>query len=170
MRRAPRAAAGMVVLGCWVVPRVVAAAALVLAGLLLPACGAASSPPAHAQSPGAQGGAGYAVTVRSGGKTAGRFDMAALRQLPAADVATPRSPGKKVQHGPQVRAVLARAGVHRFGRLRVVGTGARQTFSSAEIDDQVVLDFDNAGTVKLAGAHVPQDRWVRHVTELDADP
>jgi len=154
---------------------VVAAAALVLAGLLLPACGAASSqatPPrsAGAQSAGAQGSTSYAVTVRSGGKTVGRFDMGALRQLPATDVATPKSPGKKVQHGPQVRAVLAQAGVHRFGRLQVTGTGGQQTFSAAEIDNQVVLDFDNAGTVKLAGAHVPQDRWVRHVTDLDADP
>jgi hypothetical protein len=148
---------------------VAAAAALVLAGLLLPACGAASSQPAHAQG-GHEQSPGAGVTVRSGGKTAGRFDMAALRRLPAADVATPRSPGKKVQHGPRVRALLARAGVQRFGRLRVVGTGGQQTFSSAEIDDQVVLDFDNAGTVKLAGAHVPLDRWVHHVTELDAGP
>jgi hypothetical protein len=109
------------------------------------------------------------VVVRTGGTTVGRFDVAALRGLPQIDVATPQSQGKQVQHGPRVRTVLARAGVQRFGRLRATGPGAAQTFTAGEIDDQVVLDFDNRGTVKLAGAHLPQDRWVRDVTELDAD-
>jgi hypothetical protein len=141
-----------------------AAAALALCGLLLPACGASSG-----QAPPARDG-GYAVSVRGGGRTVGRFDVAALRRLPATDVATPQSGGKRVQHGPLVRLVLARAGVQRFGRLRVTGSGVTATFSAAEIDDQVVLDFDNRGTVKLAGAHLPTDRWVHGVTDLDADP
>jgi hypothetical protein len=111
---------------------------------------------------------GYAVTVRSGGKEMGRFDLAALRAMPAVDVSTPQSQGKQVQHGPQVRTVLARAGVRRFATLRASGPGVAQTFTVAEIDDQVVLDLDNRGTVKLAGAHLAQDRWVRDLTELDA--
>jgi hypothetical protein len=134
-------------------------AALALAAALLPACGGASAQPG-----------GYAVTVRSGGKTAGRFDVAALRAMPAVDVATPQSRGKQIQHGPLVRTILARAGIQRFGRLRAAGPGSAQTFTAAEVDDQVVLDFDNRGTVKLAGAHLAQDRWVQDVTELDADP
>jgi hypothetical protein len=139
-----------------------AVAGFLLAAVLLPACGRQPAHPSAA--------AGYAVSVRSGGKTAGRYDVAALRALPAVDVATPQSQGKQVQHGPLVRAVLARAGVQGFGRLRAVGLGNAQTFSASEIDDQVVLDFDNRGTVKLAGAHLTQDRWVRDLTELDADP
>jgi hypothetical protein len=135
-------------------------AALVLAAALLPACGNGAA--------GAQTG-GYAVTVRSDGRTAGRFDVAALRALPAVDVSTPQSRGKQVQHGPLVRTVLSRAGVQRFTRLRAVGPGTTRTFTAGEIDDQVVLDFDNRGTVKLAGARLSQDRWVQDVTELDAD-
>jgi hypothetical protein len=119
---------------------------------------------------GAGGQAGYAVVVRDGSRTVGRFDVAALRAMPQVDISTPKSQGKQTQRGPRVRAVLARAGVQRFGHLKVVGPDATGTFSPAEIDDQVVLDFDNRGTVKLAGAKLPMDRWVRDVTELDASP
>jgi len=141
-----------------------APAVLVAAALLLPGCGGLARAARGGQT------AGYAVTVRSGGRAAGRFDLAALRALPQVDVVTPQSQGKQVQHGPLVRTVLAHAAVRSFGRLRALGPGATQTFSAAEIDQQVVLDFDNRGTVKLAGAHLPQDRWVRDLTELDADP
>jgi hypothetical protein len=130
--------------------------AFLIAATLLPACGGVA----------VQTG-GYAVTVRSGGKEMGRFDLAALRAMPAVDVSTPQSQGKQVQHGPQVRTVLARAGVHGFATLRAAGPVDSQTFTAADIDDQVVLDFDNRGTVKLTGAHLAQDRWVRDVTELD---
>ena|SRR5215469_3182936 len=129
---------------------------LLIAAALLPACSGSGQT------------GGYSVTVRSGGKQMGRFDLAALRAMPAVDVSTPQSQGRQVQHGPQVRTVLARAGVQRFVTLRASGPGDAQTFTAAEIDDQVVLDFDNRGTVKLAGAHLAQNRWVRDVTELDA--
>jgi hypothetical protein len=143
-----------------------AVAALLVAAVLGSACegigggGGQPTPPP---------GTGYAVVVRHDGKTAGRFDVAALRAMPAVDVPTPQSQGKQVQHGPTVRAVLSRAGVKAFKRVRAVGLSASQTFTSAEIDDQVVLDFDNRGTMKLAGGHLSTDRWVREVTELDAD-
>jgi hypothetical protein len=113
---------------------------------------------------------GHAVLVRDGGRALARFDLAALRALPQTDIATPQSQGRRVQHGPRVRTVLAQAGVLQFTSLRVVGVGGTGTFSAAEIDDQVVLDFEQRGTVKLAGANLPQARWVRDVTELDADP
>jgi hypothetical protein len=135
---------------------------LVVATALLLGCGSGSRA--------ASGQAGYAVVVRDGGRTVGRFDVAALRAMPQADISTPKSQGKQTQHGPRVRTVLTRAGVQRFGRLKAVGPDATGTFSPAEIDDQVVLDFDNRGTVKLAGAKLPVDRWVRDVTELDASP
>jgi hypothetical protein len=146
-----------------------AVAVLVVATALLLGCGggsrAGASPAAAASGQGS-----YAVVVRDGGRTVGRFDLAALRAMPQADISTPKSQGKQTQHGPRVRTVLARAGVQRFGRLKVAGPGGTGAFSSAEIDDQVVLDFDNRGTVKLAGANLTVDRWVRDVTELDASP
>ena len=126
-----------------------------MAVVLVCGCGATGNQAARQQV------SSYAVVVRSDGNAVGHFDLAALRALPAVDVATPQSQGKQVQHGPQVRTVLARAGVQRFSRLRAVGLSDSQTFSSTEIDDQVVLDFDNRGTVKLAGAHLPQNRWCR---------
>jgi hypothetical protein len=142
---------------------------LVVATALLFGCGGGGH--AGASGPAATSGqAGYAVVVRDGSRTVGRFDLAALRALPQADISTLKSQGKQTQHGPRVRTVLTRAGVQRFGRLKVAGLDATGTFSSAEIDDQVVLDFDNRGTVKLAGANLPVDRWVRDVTELDTSP
>jgi hypothetical protein len=136
---------------------------LVVATALLLGCGGGSRAGASAQ-------AGYAVVVRDGSRTVGRFDVAALRAMPQADISTPKAQGKQTQHGPRVRTVLTRAGVQRFGSLKVAGPDGTGTFSSAEIDDQVVLDFDNRGTVKLAGAKLPMDRWVRDVTELDVTP
>jgi hypothetical protein len=136
-----------------------------LAAALLAACSGSGAP----SGPTGQG-RGYAVVVRDGQGASHRFDLAALRALPQTDVATPQSGGKQTQSGPRVRTVLARAGVGQFGHLKVVGLDASATFSSAEIDDQVVLDFDNRGTVKLAGANLPQARWVRDVTELDPNP
>jgi hypothetical protein len=132
--------------------------------VLLAGCAGGGASPSSGQ------GGGYAVVVRSGGRTAGRFDVPALKALPQTDVATPQSQGKQVQHGPLVRTVLARAGVQQFSRLRVVGPDGSETFTAVEIDQQVVLDFDNRGTVKLAGANLPQARWVHDVTELDAEP
>ena len=140
---------------------------LLLVFVLLSACGGSASPAAAQPHPQPSG---YAVTVRSGGHVVGHLDLAALRSLPAIDVSTPQSTGKQVQHGPRVRAALSHAGVQKFSKLRAVAlAGTAQTFTSAEIDDQVVLDFDNRGTVKLAGAHLATTRWVREVTELDAE-
>lgn len=141
---------------------------LLLVVSILSACGGAGGAGGAGGPVASPQASGYAVTVRSDGHAVGHFDLAALRGLPAVDVATPQSQGKQTQHGPRVRAVLARAGVQRFSSLRAVGRDGTRTFSSAEIDDQVVLDFDNQGTVKLAGGHLAQDRWVRVVTELDA--
>lgn len=133
---------------------------LLVATVLIAACGSATRAGVDTR---------YHVSVQSGGKTLKSFDLTALRALPAVDVATPQSGGKKVQRGPLVQTVLARAGVHQFNRLLVVGQGASQSFTSAEINDQVVLNFDNRGTVKLADAEAPQSRWVPAVTALDIE-
>lgn len=114
-------------------------------------------------------GGGYHVSVERGGKTLRSFDLTALHALPEVTVDTSESAGKKEQRGPLVRTVLARAGVHEFSRLRVVGQSGSQTLTAAEIDDQVVLDFNNRGTVKLAGPHLPRSQWVTDVTELDIE-
>jgi hypothetical protein len=167
---------------CHVAPVARAVAVLVLAIVLLLGCGggssrtgasapAATSTPAATSIPAATSTpTSYAVVVRDGGRAVGRFDVAALRAMPQTDVATPMPQGKQTQRGPRVRTVLARAGVQRFARLTVIGMDATGTFASAEIDDQVVLDFDKRGTVKLAGAHLLVERWVRGVVELDASP
>jgi hypothetical protein len=113
----------------------------VLAGALLSACGGPGGLAARSLA------AGYAVVVRAGGRTAGSFDVAALRGLPQVDVATPRSQGKQVQHGPRVRTVL-------YGRLT-----AGELLTRVPIDD--VRD--------LSGARPgPEDaielgRWVRPI-------
>lgn len=139
---------------------------------LLAGCGGAGGQdvPAGAQQPSGSPSTGYAVVVRDGGRAVGRFDVPALRRLPQVDVPTPQSHGRQTQRGPRVSAVLAQAGVKRFGHLRVSGSDPAQSFSPSEIDDQVVLDFDQQGKVKLAGGHLPRERWVRGVTELDAEP
>lgn len=146
---------------------------LPLAALVLAACGGSAGPGPTARptaSPSGAAAAGYAVVVHDRGRAVGRFDLAALRRLPQVDVPSPKQAGKPVQRGPRVRAVLSQAGVKQFGQLRVTGSDSTQTLPAADVDDQLVLDFDKRETVKLAGAHLPVSRWVRDVSALDADP
>ena len=143
---------------------VVIGAALSLCLVAVPGCSNPTDQTTSTQT------AGYAVVVRDGARTLGRFDLRALGAMPQKEIATPQSQGKQIQRGPLVRTVLTRAGVERFNVLRAVGRRIAQTFSAAEIDDTVLLDFDKAATVKLAGPKLPQSRWVQDLIELDVDP
>ena len=113
---------------------------------------------------------GYAIKVRDGDGPVHRIDASALKALPDANVRTPQSGGKKVQHGPLVRTVLRAAGITDFTTLTVKSLDGTATFPSRQIGDDVVLDFNRRGTTKLAGAHLPTKRWQRDITELDAHP
>ncbi|WP_433290006.1 hypothetical protein ACQPZQ_41785 [Pseudonocardia sp. CA-142604] len=138
---------------------------LVLAAALV-ACGSA----------GTGGGAGGdessngAVVIRDGDRELARFDLAALQTLQQVDVDTPQSAGDQVQTGPTIRSVLDKAGVADVSVLRVEGRDPAQTLSATDLAARPILAVTNRGTVKLAGADLPTNRWVRDVTALVANP
>lgn len=113
---------------------------------------------------------GYQVVVRQDGRVLGEFDLARLRELPQSEIATPQSRGSQVQRGPELRAVLTAAGASEATNVRVEGSDPAQTLTAAELADQVVLSYTKRDTVKLAGANLDRDRWVRDVTAVVVNP
>jgi hypothetical protein len=145
---------------------------LLLAAVLV-ACGPSGAGTGSGSGTGSGGGGASSsgsVVVRDGARELARFDLAALQALPQVDVKTPQSAGDQVQTGPTVRSVLDKAGVAAVTQLRVEGRDPAQTLSGADLDGRPILDVTNRGTVKLAGADLTTDRWVRDVTALVVNP
>ncbi|MHB1017796.1 MAG: hypothetical protein ACYC2X_07930 [Coriobacteriia bacterium] len=97
------------------------------------------------------------------------FTMDELRQLPEHSF----SQWGKSESGPAVLDILAEAGVTDFTTLTVHGTGIRDdgllVLDREEIDGDVLFDFANRGTVKIAGPDIAWEDRVRDVTELEVD-
>lgn len=97
------------------------------------------------------------------------FTMEELRQLPEHSF----SQWGKSETGPAVLDVLAEAGVTDFTTLTVYGSGVRDdgllVLDRNEVDADVLFDFANRGTVKIAGPDIAWGDRVRDVTELEVD-
>ncbi|MEB3020348.1 hypothetical protein [[Mycobacterium] crassicus] len=117
------------------------------------------------------GATGYHLVVRQGdGHVLGDFDLARLRELPQIEIETPQSRGNQVQRGPELRSVLTAAGAGDVSAVRVEGSDPAQTLTAVELADRVVLSFTKRDTVKLAGAELARDRWVRDVSAVVVNP
>lgn len=131
--------------------RVVAVFALV-AGLV--ACGASESD--------------VQLVVQDNHRVLDQFTLSRLEQLPQVQVATPQS--HRVQQGPSVRSILNAAGAAGVTSVRVEGRDPDQTLTAGELDDHTILGFTNRHTLKLTGAKLSRDQWVRDVTDLVVNP
>ena len=78
------------------------------------------------------------------------FTMADLKNLPLTSIMI----GAKAEEGPALLEVLKAAGVTDFKQVTVSGDGTL-TLTKAQITSQVVLDFSNRGTVKIASPDLP---------------
>ena len=107
------------------------------------------------------------IVVTRGGVTLAEFTVDELRELPQHRI----SQFGKWEEGPAVLDVLAAAGVDDFERLVVTGQGVRDSgrleLDAAEVTPNVVLDFANRGTVKIASPDITWGDRVRDVTELE---
>lgn len=108
----------------------------------------------------------YAVVVIRDGEVLERFTIDDIRDL---DMATVTVLGK-IEQGPTLLSVLEAAGVTDFAMIHIGGMGIRDdgsiTLSRAEIDDEVLLDIANRGTVKIVGPDIEWEDRVRDVTEM----
>lgn len=132
-----------------------------LAVLLLGGCGGPGTQSANG---------GSDLVVQANGRVLARLTLPQLQQLPQVDVVTPQSRGAPVQKGPTVRSILNTAGATGVERLRVEGRDPAQTLTAADLTDQVILNVTKRNTLKLAGAKLATDRWVRDVTTLVVNP
>jgi hypothetical protein len=130
----------------------------ILVVLTLGACVAATHP------------RGSGIVVHETGRVLARLTLPQLQHLPQAQIATPHSQGAQVQKGPTVHSVLDAAGATAVNNVRVEGRDPAQTMSAAELADQVILAITKQDTLKLAGARLGVDRWVRDVTALVVNP
>nr|WP_242660263.1 hypothetical protein [Mycobacterium mantenii] len=110
------------------------------------------------------------LVVEENHRVLDQFTVPQLQQLPEVEVATPQSRGAQVQTGPSVRSILEAAGAIGAVRVRVEGRDPAQTLTVAGLDDQTILAFTKRQTLKLTGATLGRDQWVRDVTDLVVNP
>lgn len=110
------------------------------------------------------------LVVQDNHRVLDRFTIAQLQHLPQVEIATPQSHGAQVQKGPSVRSILNAAGAADAARVRVEGRDPAQTLVAAALDDQTILSFTKRNTLKLTGARLSRDQWVRDVSALVVNP
>lgn len=107
--------------------------------------------------PALQSGALFRVVKPDG--SAVMFTVEDVKALPLAQYMTEG----KVEEGPKLLDVLARAGVDEFSEVVISGPKSSQTLTRAQVDDRTVLDLTNRGTVKLATPAIAKADWVKDV-------
>jgi hypothetical protein len=109
------------------------------------------------------------VVITRGGMVLAEYTIDELREFPVQRI----SQFGKWEEGPAVLDVLAASGVVQFERITVTGLGDRDSGSieldASEMDRDVILDFANRGTVKVAGPDIPWNARVRDVTVLEVE-
>lgn len=116
------------------------------------------------------GSGGLQLVVQENQHVLQRFTISQLQRLPQVEVETPQSHGAQIQKGPSVRSILNAAGATGVVRVRVEGRDPAQTLTAAELDDRTILGFTKRDTLKLTGAKLGRDQWVRDVTDLVINP
>jgi hypothetical protein len=92
-------------------------------------------------------------------RTVVNFTVADLKKLPFASIMV----GAKPQEGPALLEVLNAAGVSDFRQVTVSGQGS-VTLTKEQVTPQVVLDFANRGTVKIASPELPIPSPAKDIT------
>lgn len=109
------------------------------------------------------------LRVMRDGQVLAEFSIDNLREFPMRSY----SQFGKSGEGPAVLTVLAEAGVTDFERLTVRGPAVRDdgilVLDRDQITEDLVLDFANRGTVKIAGPDIAWEDRVRDVTELEVE-
>jgi hypothetical protein len=117
------------------------------------------------------GEAGYHIKFFLKDKQVASLGITELQTLPKVSL----SAFSVSEEGPTLLSVLELAGIKEFTKVQITGmvrgriASAQLTLNRDEITPEVILDFTNRGTAKLAGAKIPQDNWVIDVSEIRAE-
>ncbi len=113
------------------------------------------------------GDAVYRVAIVRDEEVVRTFDLEELRALPARKI---MMQGEE-QEGPPLLDVLEAAGVTEFASLTVTGLGLRDSgrlvLRSADVDEDVLLDFSLRGSVKVCGPSIAWEDRVRDVERIE---
>ncbi len=108
----------------------------------------------------------YEVRVLDGTRVLASYTVDDLKALGEATIVV----DGKTEQGPRLIQVLQAAGVKQFTRLEIRGAGVRDdgfiTLSASDVDENVLLDIANRGTVKVVGPKIAWADRVRDVTEI----
>jgi hypothetical protein len=145
---------------------------LLWAALLLIAlcgCSGAADTSNNTTTPAADAGYQIKITLKDGQIT--YLGLPELQTLPTVQM---EAYGKS-EEGPTFLSALELAGVSDFSKVTISGmlrgrvaTG-EITLSRAEVTEDVILDFSNRGTTKLAGPEIPEDNWIIDVAEISIE-
>jgi hypothetical protein len=121
----------------------------------------AAGTPAASGAPG-----GYAVKVTRDGRLLASYSLAQLQAIGMRSVVVQGG----TETGPQLLAVLERAGAGTFASVTIIGTGTRDAgrlvLPATDIGPDTVLDIAKRGTVKVAGPSIPREQRVRDIVEI----
>jgi hypothetical protein len=94
------------------------------------------------------------------------FSLDDLKKLPLASILSDGQP----QEGPTLSSVLDAAGVTSFGSVVVTGPSGSKTLARAEVTKDVILDFNNRGSVKLVSPTMPKADRIVDITKIEVKP
>ncbi|MFM7128787.1 MAG: hypothetical protein ACKO0V_05460 [bacterium] len=100
--------------------------------------------------------------VRADGSTQA-FSLDDLKKLPLATIFAEGNP----QEGPSLAAVLKSAAVADFQEVAITGREGTKRMNKAEITQEVILDFNNRGSVKLVSPTMPHEARIRDITRIE---
>lgn len=91
------------------------------------------------------------------------FTIAALRKLPLVSILSHGQP----QEGPSVLSVLNAAGVTNFASITVTGGNGKKTLTQAQVTKDVILDYNNRGSVKLVSPAWAKPQRITDVVKIE---
>ena len=93
------------------------------------------------------------------------FTWEDLKKLPLVQITAEG----KVEEGTKVLDVLQKAGVSDFKQITLTGINGSITIKHEQVTDEVILDFTNHGTVKLAAVDIPKAEWIKDIFEIKVE-
>lgn len=91
------------------------------------------------------------------------FTMQDLKNLPLSTIFADGNP----QEGPSLPAVLKAVNADEYQFVVITGREGARKLPKAEITDQLILDFNNRGSVKLVSPTMPHDERIRDITRIE---
>lgn len=89
----------------------------------------------------------------------------ALDQLAALPLTSILSDGQP-QEGPSLVDVLAAAGVTAYGSVTLTGVDGEVVLTAADVTPEMVLDFNNRGSVKFVSPALARDQRIRDIYRI----